>query len=81
MLLESSDLPGSIYDEARLITAQELSELGDLIDSGSWKSMLLRTPKLSWEPLPTSLMHYNRVEGFTFGTRARNGRSAATIRF
>jgi hypothetical protein len=54
-----------------MITQRELSELSDLIDSGSWRSMLLRSPELTWNVLPTSLMHYNRVEGFTVGTRAR----------
>src|SRR5215218_9937277 len=70
LLIESADLPGSIFDQQRMITDRELSDLADLIDAGSWSSMSLRRPKLMWDPLATSLMHYNRVEGFTFGTSA-----------
>jgi hypothetical protein len=69
-LLDSPDLPPSIFGNDRLMTAGELDELQDLLETQIAGLGVRALPTLSWDPFDLSLMHYNRVEGLTFGTGA-----------
>ncbi len=68
-LVESPELPPSIYDGGRwLTTERELDELATLLGASRWRGFANRSPRFYWHPVEGRVVHYNRVEGLTIGT-------------
>lgn len=71
LLVESPDLPASIYDGGRwLVSDRELAEVADLLEASRWRGFGSSAPRRYWHPIEGRIVHYNRVEGLTIGTGA-----------